>query len=118
MRDYNVNNYGSTRELPELPHLNVEKRLAKLTELVICAMLEVDWWKRPSARDILEALKHLWNGFTEIRVQLPGRKYVPGVLSLAPNSEHWRNVLWLPHWYVVLWIYIAHRTLVQSVNRL
>jgi serine/threonine protein kinase len=115
--DYSVNSYSSTREPPELPHLNAEKRLAKFTELVICAMLEVDWWKRPSARDILEELKHLRNEFTGIRVPQPGG-HCPDFLFLAPHSYDWRHVLWLPFWYVVLWIYVAHRTLVQAVDRL
>jgi serine/threonine protein kinase len=95
--DFQIRDYTATRQTPELPQLEVCKKIASYVAFVIIAMLEVDWWRRPSAREILVAMRPLSHELTEFIVPELSRHVL-----LGRDSVEWRLVQWVPFWYAFL----------------
>jgi len=60
-RDYNVWDYASTQELKELQCLEVNQLTATCIRELIHRTVDLDWWKRPTASDVLQLLDTLTN---------------------------------------------------------
>lgn len=111
LNDYDVFNYGVTRHSIELPRLDLDldKRMQRYLVLLINAMLEIDWWKRPSASDILRILQLLSEKSTEVCLpklnqQLDSydnsntcrESFI--ILTLSHDDKLWEQVWWRPYW--------------------
>lgn len=60
-RDFNVWDYARTQKLKEQPRVDVDERTAACIRELILRTLDVDWWKRPTASDIVHLLDTLTN---------------------------------------------------------
>ena len=75
--DFDVYNYADKREPPTIPSLEVDCRMAGYVRQLTYAMIQVDWELRPSASDILRALRGLNDAFSDV--------YIP---RTGPNSDN------------------------------
>lgn len=60
-RDFHVFEYIHNKRVPPIHALPGNECLRSHIRELICRMLEVKWWKRPSARDVLAALESVSN---------------------------------------------------------
>jgi serine/threonine protein kinase len=83
-------------------------RLSKTTgwvsayvEQFVASMIQVDWWQRPSAKDIGVALKDLHDDIFSVQIPLhpPSGAGEPASRALSSDSKEWNNVIWRPYWY-------------------
>ena len=105
--DYHVFEYTFTKQKPETPLLpeRVDERLQSYITQMLHAALEVDWWKRPSARDLLQVLNYLIEEATEVYI-LSGVTGAFGQrLHLHRNDQRWRVAQWKRCWYVTCSLY-------------
>src|SRR5271170_4843764 len=61
LRDFNVWDYASTQKLKGHQRLDVNERTATCIRELIRRTLDVDWWKRPTAGDVVQLLDSLTN---------------------------------------------------------
>src|ERR1700738_479301 len=66
--DFDVYNYADKREPPTIPSLEVDCRIAGSVRQLTYAMIQVDWELRPSASDILRALRGLNDAFSDVYI--------------------------------------------------
>jgi serine/threonine protein kinase len=58
-RDYDLFEFMSARQRPFIAGLQMDDRSRRILVPMMYGMLEVDWWKRPAAQDILNGLDAL-----------------------------------------------------------
>ena len=73
-RDYSVFEYIHSKTKLELHDLPGSERLRCYIRELISCMLEIDWWRRPSAKDVRRALDFLLEGTTAICVVHTGKE--------------------------------------------
>ena len=92
-RDFNVYNYIYTREQPKPPNLNADTLTKTFAAELLNAMLKLNWWERPSSRDILTELGGSgsdWrDNFSRRSEEL---RYPP------MESDKWGHMKWKPYW--------------------
>jgi len=100
-------------------HAELDRCLTSYVRNMVIAMLEIDWWKRPSARDVRLALETLTSehvaeyggGFniTSLNINSDMRYIhtfeVPqrpdrGLRHPPRDSERWEDAVWRPTWYI------------------
>lgn len=64
--DFKVYDYFHTRRKPEIPPLPVDERTAAFARELVYRTLEIDWWQRPAASDILSLLDFMSKRTTSI----------------------------------------------------
>jgi len=109
-RDYNLFEYMSTRRRPQVPELEMDGLSQILLSQLIHAMLKVDWWKRPSAQDILNGLDAISLKSSDLVPSSSGPD-CPGHSSGVPHKLQLKcprdgnidltKLVWKPHWYVL-----------------
>jgi serine/threonine protein kinase len=101
---YKVFTYRYTRVLPPFPSIQTSVGQAQFLKLVLSSMLELDWRKRPAAREVARALE----GFPTEPVQVFYAGSVEEIyresptassVSLSAADPQWSNVDWQPYWY-------------------
>jgi serine/threonine protein kinase len=82
-----------------------DESLKRCIPQMINTFLEIEWWKRPTAREIRGALACLSDSGTNslrgvrvYKVKVDGRKPV-SIQYLFPGSNEWKFVEWKQYWY-------------------
>lgn len=98
--DIAVARYSDHKQRPEI-HLLQKPRECRLQSFItqlIHTMLEVDWWRRPAARDILYGLTCVSNKNTDLfAFRDISRRTFERVL-ITPDSDKWTTLQWRPQW--------------------
>ena len=108
--DFHVFQYRVNKCKPDTPSFpeELDNRLKSYILELLDAMLEVDWWKRPSAREILNVLSSLHEETTKVYL-VDGSGALRQPLRLYYVSESWKAVFWKRCWFVPLtftcWVY-------------
>lgn len=107
-RDFHAFEFASNKRRPDIPIIPelVDERLNSVAVQLTCAMLDSEWWKRPTARDLLKALSSLCEEATDVCVLAcrerdtshQDMKYKR--LSLHHGSSRWKSVVWKRYWFV------------------
>ena len=106
-RDYDLFEYMSTRRRPHVPELEMDSLSQILLSQLIHAMLKVDWWKRPSAGDILNGLVAISSKSSDLpRSSGPDGCSSHKLQLMCPPDESidLGKLVWKPHWYVSRYI--------------
>jgi len=102
--DISVFTYFNTKQKPKLPPLSAVCKTRFSLDLLINAMLDVSWWKRPSAGDVTHVLESLSLETTEVSVWVDpaGNRKIektgPSIRLLGIDNALWEHVVWLPYW--------------------
>jgi hypothetical protein len=103
--DISVFTYFNTKQKPKLPPLSATCKSRFSLDLLINAMLDVSWWKRPSAGDVTQVLESLSLETTEVSVWVDPagnnrkiEKTGPSIRLLGIDNALWEHVVWLPYW--------------------
>ena len=103
--DYQLCDCLTRNMLPEIPSMpdDDDGRVGASVKQILSRTLEVDWWKRPTAEDVLTVLHSTFEETTEVYL-LDGEHgaFVQRV-RLYPDSPSWRSVRWDRHWYKSPW---------------
>ena len=94
-RDYNVWDYERTNQRPQNPDPKVDSRTRAYVPELLNAMLALDPWKRPAARDILKELGGDGEDWYEVLTTRMVDLQYP-----SSGSEDWQLMRWIPQWYV------------------
>lgn len=100
--DFAVFRYIEHKKKPEISLLTdkIDKRLKCYMDQLIHSMLELEWETRPTARDVLYALRCVTDKNSKIfAFRDPMRRSFQRVI-LPPQSEKWDTLQWKPMWYV------------------
>ena len=127
--DWDLYEYSRAREsCPELPSLDINERLKTALNELMRVMFALDWWKRPSARDILKVFGRLSQKTTDVFIyNCPPLESAPDHHPLASSERNkitipttssqesaggtqvlmrlnvdmkiWERVSWEPFWY-------------------
>lgn len=97
--DFHIFQYGINRCKPKTPPFpeGLNLRLKSYVLQLLDAMLEFDWWKRPSAREILGMLSSLHEETTKVYLVDEGGALRR--LRLYYDSESWMAVSWRRYWF-------------------
>jgi serine/threonine protein kinase len=107
--DTSVFNFRAIGQPPEIPQISVKPRVWTYLSQLITAMLQISWWQRPSACDILKVMNFLHDDSTSVEVpalSLPLRslKFPADFFSdstsmvIESNSLLWDSIIWRPYW--------------------
>ena len=93
-RDFQLFLYARGEEKLDIPaeELDLDHRRRAYLLQMISRMLEIDWWKRPSASHILDELKRLQN-------KRGTMIYEGRVIEIEQQSGLWIQANWSPIWY-------------------
>src|SRR5271163_1071110 len=101
--DWHVGEYAAHRsdfELPSLPAEMDERIKCYITE-ILYRMFEIDWWKRPSARELLQVLNSLSQDSTEFYIlDRESGKCIRHIRLYHDNHTSWETVRWNRYWYI------------------
>ena len=64
-------------------------------------MVEIDWWKRPSANEMLHVLQYISGDTSRVYVVVGQPGIIRQPLGLSEDSESWDKIRWQRWWYVV-----------------
>jgi serine/threonine protein kinase len=124
-----LDHYYYSKGKLDIPLLPVDERLNSSLTQLIGAMLQIDWWRRPSARSVLIALESFCQDPTEVYIineqgvgigvhdSTKRQKPMAGTckpldlhashgtrarigLLLGRDRKEWENVTWKSYWYV------------------
>ena len=100
---FSVFNYRSGGCLPTFPDIELYGKSRQFLNLVLLPMLEVNWWRRPAARDIANSLESFSKNSTDIyyveRVeQSPKDPEQLYKVTLSSDDPRWDDVQWYPYW--------------------
>lgn len=115
--DWAVREYSFSKQKLDIPVLQVDARLKAYIRELIHSMLEIEWRKRPSTRDILQALASLCDRksavilcFVTEGMCCPGHDGKLGEFTgdsqnpqirqvlLEKGCQNWEVVRWVPCW--------------------
>jgi serine/threonine protein kinase len=95
LHDYHIFEYTFSKSKPKLPSFppELDDRLEAYITQFLLSTLEIDWWRRPPARALLQALNDIRYG----SVAVYG---VTGTSKMAMPEEEpiWENVDWKQCW--------------------
>lgn len=115
-REYDLFEYISTRNMQHIALPANDPRSQGYYSSIMNAMLEVDWWKRPSALDILDAVDSVQRitATSVIKSRLLDRNQghkmwmkrvmndeqkVERLIYVSEEAKEWPNIAWIPVWY-------------------
>jgi len=78
-------------------------RLPSFTALILRSMFDIDWWRRPSAKQLAEVLKSVSVKITPVFVIGNDLGEFDQPIYLAPSHRGWREVQWNLCWYHPNW---------------
>jgi serine/threonine protein kinase len=118
-RDFDLFNYAHKKErleFPQFPTPLSDKMTIYISELIY-GMLELNWWNRPSSRDLLHALTDVFSETIPVWITLRPdidinlTKLVKKwpVQEVQSSNEVWKHILWRRFWYW-LSVSVAQRT--------
>ena len=90
-------------ELPTVPRLIIEPRLATYVSQFINSMIQVVWWQRPNACDIIQALRTLTDDLTVVHIPSSlglfesDNEPRPTIL-IDQQSNLWKRIIWRTYW--------------------
>lgn len=93
-RDFSVYNYMLTKQRAPAPEGRMDARGQCYLREILGAMLELDWWKRPSARDILLEIGGQEDDWHESFLDRARHLKYP-----ARGDKKWTEMKWLPYWF-------------------
>lgn len=97
LNDYRLFEYTSSKnklELPSFPNELPDDQSQVIVAQLILANLEIEFWRRPAARDLLQAMNSIREKF------IPVYSAVRSTIQLDPHLEPlWKFVEWKPCWY-------------------
>jgi serine/threonine protein kinase len=100
--DYRIIEYITTKQRPEisltLPEF--DERLAVYIPQLLSALLEIDWWLRPSAREVLQIINTLLEDTTQVYVLNGETGVFRQRLHLYYDDEIWKSIQWRRCWYI------------------
>jgi len=102
-RDWDIFEYTGGKgkpEISEFPEQMSERGRSYVSEL-FSRMIEVDWWRRPSAHEVREVLRsHAEETAPVLVVGGPGQSRTPQNLLLSEDNVSWRNAQLQQWWYL------------------
>jgi serine/threonine protein kinase len=84
-------------EDPSLPEQGTPQMRTVLRNLIE-SMLDAYWWKRPSASEVLDALKSIYGSTTDVCLRLENIDGYGQPIGLYHDSESWDRVSWKQCW--------------------
>jgi len=101
--DWNAWRYYSDNTLglcdPPLPDF-LSAQSHKCIRMLLNQVLTREWWKRPSAAEILELLNSITSGATTtVYLGVRGKVDLGPLVGIDPDSELWNAVEWKQYWF-------------------
>ena len=96
--DFDVLQYALSPGAFESPEIRyaIDERTRSVLASMNVAMLEKNWWERPSAKAVLNVLSLISCDEIDVSVWTGSST---GQLQLRADSKTWDVVAWKPHWY-------------------
>jgi serine/threonine protein kinase len=96
LHDYHIFEYTFSKSKPKLPSLppQFDDRLKAYITQLLLATLEIDWCRRPSARELLKVLNDIRDG----SVVVYGVKEVSMIVMPFEQEPIWEKVEWKQYW--------------------
>lgn len=101
--DFSLMEYMTKKHLPEFSHIYSNAKFNCCLDFLIRTTLQVNWWERPAASDILDVLNCLMEPGTPMYCIWSGdMSNGPAENSaiLSPDDSNWKQVLFQPFWYI------------------
>ena len=100
--DWNAWRYYSDSSLglsdPPLPEF-LSPQSHKCIRMLLNQVLTREWWKRPSAAEILDLLNAVAIGPTQVYLGVRGNMEVGPLVGIDPDSDLWKTVEWKQYWF-------------------
>lgn len=64
--DFQVMEYFHTKRKPDIPPLDVDERTGAFIRALVSRTLEIDWWKRPAARNVMQLMDRMSKRTTSV----------------------------------------------------
>lgn len=98
--DWSVFQYFTSKQRLDFPTLGypMDKRLNLYISQFLHNILEIDWWRRPTAPEILQAINSLSEEATQVYVLSVEPDSFRQQLHLHYDSGSWKAVLWKQCW--------------------
>lgn len=77
----------------------MDERLNLYVSKFLDNMLEIDWWRRPTAQEILQVINTLSEETTQVYILSEETDLFRQRLRLYYDNESWKAVLWKRCWY-------------------
>ena len=101
--DYQVFEYTFTKQRVKIHPCpeGLDGRTISYITQILHAVLEINWWKRPSAKDLLQILSCLMAEATEVSTLGKESGAIREKVRLYSNDERWKSVELKCYWYVI-----------------
>lgn len=98
--DFRLLEYVVSKQKLDLPPLAdpMDERTTSYVSQFLHNMLEIDWWRRPKAQEILQAISSLSQETTQVYIFHEDPALFHRRLHLYYKDEHWKEVLWKQYW--------------------
>lgn len=96
VREYNSNNDLKLDDPPLPDEINPQSKA--YVKILLHHTLAREWWRRPSAGEILSHLNSLREESTEVYLGVKGKKEMGHRIRLDKDSDIWSSVVWKRYW--------------------